>query len=109
MKSTIHWVSAPHALDAEVRLYDRLFTVSDPTGQKNHEFTDYLNQNSLEVLSNCKVESAIQKLQAFDRFQFERLGYFCIDPDSTKKKMVINRSVTLRDVWAKIQQQQQNK
>ena len=109
VKSTIHWVSALHALDAEVRLYDRLFTVSDPAGKKNHEFTEYLNPNSLEVLSNCKVESSIQKLQAFDRFQFERLGYFCIDPDSTKKKMVINRSVTLRDVWAKIQQQQQNK
>jgi glutaminyl-tRNA synthetase len=109
VKSTIHWVSADHAIDAEVRLYDRLFTVEDPTNQKNADYKEFINPNSLEILKKCKVESSIKKLKPHDRFQFERLGYFCIDNDSTKQNIVINRTVTLRDTWAKIQQKQQNK
>jgi glutaminyl-tRNA synthetase len=109
VKSTIHWVSASHAIDAEVRLYERLFTVADPTGEKDKDFKDFLNPNSLEILKACKVEPAIKNLKPLDRFQFERNGYFCIDKDSTKNKIVINRTVGLRDTWAKIQQKQQKK
>jgi glutaminyl-tRNA synthetase len=109
VKSTIHWVSAPNAIDAEVNLYDRLFTVENPAGQKDKDFKEFLNSKSLETLTNCKVEPAVQKLKPFDRFQFERLGYFCIDQNTTDKKLVINRTVSLRDTWAKIQKQQQNK
>jgi glutaminyl-tRNA synthetase len=108
VKSTIHWVSAKHAIDAEIRLYDRLFTVEDPTGQKAADFKDFLNSDSLKILKSCKVEPLIKNLKPLDRFQFERLGYFCIDKDSVKDKLVINRTVTLRDTWAKIQQQQKN-
>ena len=106
VKSTIHWVSAKHAQDAEVRLYDRLFTVEDPAGQKYKDYKDLINPNSLEVLKSCKVESTVKNLKPLDRFQFERLGYFCIDKDTTKDNLVINRTITLRDTWAKIQQQQ---
>ena len=109
VKSTIHWVSADHAIDAEVRLYDRLFTVEDPAGHKNTDFKEFLNPNSLEMLTSCKVEPALQNLKTFDRFQFERLGYFCIDPETTDKKLVINKTVGLRDTWAKLQQKQQLK
>ena len=107
MKSTIHWVSAAHAIDAEVRLYNRLFTVEDPLKQKEADFKDFLNPDSLEILSSCKVEPAVQNLKSLDRFQFERLGYFCIDSDTTKDTLVINRTVGLRDSWAKIQKKQQ--
>lgn len=107
VKSTIHWVSAAHAIDAEVHLYDRLFTVDNPAGQKDTDFKEFLNPDSLEVLKSCKVEPAVQKLKPFDRFQFERIGYFCIDPDATGEKLVINRTVGLRDTWAKIQKKQQ--
>ncbi|UCD13015.1 MAG: glutamine--tRNA ligase/YqeY domain fusion protein [Thermoplasmatales archaeon] len=107
VKSTIHWVSVEHAIDAEVRLYDRLFTVNDPAGQKNADFKEFLNPNSLEVLKSCKVEPALGNLKPFDRFQFERLGYFCVDPDITKENLVINKTVGLRDTWAKIRKQQQ--
>jgi len=106
VKATIHWVSAPHALDATVHLYDRLFTVEDPAGQKGSDFKDYLNSQSLESLLSCKVEPSLQTLESFERFQFERLGYFCIDPKTTKNKVIINRTVTLRDSWTKLQQQQ---
>lgn len=109
VKSTLHWVSAGHALDAEVRLYDKLFTVRDPAGQKEGDFKDYLNPNSLEVLTSCKVEPAVRNLKPFDRFQFERLGYFCVDPDTTSETLVLNRTVGLRDTWAKIQKQLENK
>jgi glutaminyl-tRNA synthetase len=103
VKSTIHWVSAPHAVDATVHLYERLFTVEDPVGQKDKDYKEFLNPHSLSVLHSCKVEPSIQGLKAFDRFQFERLGYFCIDPNTTKYDLVINRTVELRDSWAKIQ------
>jgi glutaminyl-tRNA synthetase len=107
VKSTLHWVSADHALDAEVQLFDKLFTVQDPTGQKDADFKDFLNPKSLEVLKSCKVEPALRNLKPFDRFQFERLGYFCVDPDTTTEKLVLNRTVNLKDTWAKIQKQQQ--
>jgi len=107
VKSTIHWVSAAHAIDAEVRLYDRLFTMEDPMGKKDTDFKEFLNPNSLEMLTSCKVEPALQNLKPFDRFQFERLGYFCIDPNTTEENLVINRTVGLRDTWAKIQKKQQ--
>jgi glutaminyl-tRNA synthetase len=107
VKSTIHWVSADHAVDAEVRLYDRLFTVINPAGQKDTDFKDFLNPNSLEILKSCKVESSLRNLKSLDRFQFERLGYFCIDPDTSDKTLIINRTVELRDTWAKIQKKQQ--
>jgi len=109
VKSTIHWVSEMHATDAEVRLYDRLFTVQDPTGEKGREFKEFLNPHSLERLSGCKVEPAVQHLKPFDRFQFERLGYFCIDPDTKSRTLIINRTVELRDSWAKQQKTSQQK
>jgi glutaminyl-tRNA synthetase len=105
VKSTIHWVSASNAIDAEVRLYDRLFTVEDPAGHKEADFKDFINPDSLEILNSCKVEPLIKKLKPLDRFQFERLGYYCIDPNTTKDKIIINRTVGLRDSWAKLQQQ----
>jgi len=103
VKSTLHWVSAAHAVDAEVRLYDKLFTVPDPLAQGG-DFRDHLNPRSLEVLTACKAEPALRGLKAFDRFQFERLGYFCVDPDTTPDHLVLNRTVTLRDTWAEVQQ-----
>jgi glutaminyl-tRNA synthetase len=107
VKSTLHWVSAAHALDAEVRLYNRLFTIDEPAAQKDADFKDFLNPNSLEVLNPCKVEPAVSDLNPLDRFQFERLGYFCVDPNTTSEHLVLNRTVELRDTWAKIQKQQQ--
>jgi len=107
VKSTIHWVSAPHAIDAEVRLYDRLFSVQDPLGQKDADIKGFINPNSMEVLNGCKVEPAVRSLKPFDRFQFERLGYFCVDPDTTENRLVLNRTTTLRDSWAKIQERRQ--
>jgi glutaminyl-tRNA synthetase len=109
VKSTLHWVSAKHALDAEVRLYDKLFTVEDPGGHKGQDFKEFLNPDSLEVLNACKVEPALKELKQLDRFQFERLGYFCVDPDTNNDNLVLNRTVGLRDTWAKIQKQQQQK
>ena len=107
VRSTVHWVSAAHAVDAEIRLYDRLFTVPDPLGQKDADFRDFINPSSLEVLTGCKVEPAVRGLKPFDRFQFERVGYFCVDPDTTEGRLVLNRTTTLRDPWAKIQERRQ--
>jgi len=103
VKSTLHWVSAIHALDAEVHLYDKLFTVENPTSQKEGDFKNYLNPDSLKILKSCKVEPAIHNLKAFDRFQFLRKGYFCIDPDTTDENLIINQTVGLRDTWSRIQ------
>jgi glutaminyl-tRNA synthetase len=100
VKSTIHWVSAARALSAEVRLYDRLFTVEDPSGEN---WMGFINPRSLEVLNNCKVEPSLAKVKPQDRFQFERMGYFCVDDDSRGINLVFNRTVTLRDTWAKIE------
>jgi len=97
VKSTIHWVSAAHAVDAEVRLYETLFKSETPT-----DLSD-LNPNSLEVLTGCKVEPALRHAKSLDRFQFERIGYFCADADSTPGKPVFNRTVALKDAWAKIE------
>ena len=100
--ATIHWVSAPHAIPAEVRLYDRLFRVPDALSEPG-EFTEYLNPKSLEVLKDCRLEPSLATAAPEQRFQFERLGYFCLDAgDATEKAPVFNRTVTLRDTWAKI-------
>ena len=100
VKGTIHWLSAAHAVDAEARLYDRLFTVEDPGGENWKEF---INPHSLELLPRCKIEPGLARASHQDRFQFERLGYFCVDDDSRPGAPVFNRAVTLRDTWAKIE------
>jgi len=105
VKSTLHWVSASHALDAEVRLYDKLFTVEDPLGH-DKDFKEFIDPGSLKVLKGCKVEPCLREMKALDRFQFERLGYFCVDPDTTADNLVLNRTVGLRDTWAKVRKQQ---
>ncbi len=103
VKGTLHWVSAAHALDAEVRLYDRLFTIPDPG---NHaDIIKVLNTNSLKVLTGCKLEPSLKRAKPGDHFQFERLGYFCVDPDSKRDHPVFNRTVPLRDKWSKIEKQ----
>ncbi len=117
VKSTLHWVCAPHALPAQVRLYDHLFTkenpedVDDPSRRglaaaEGADFTSNLNPNSLQVLDNCRVEPSLVDAEPLSRCQFERLGYFCVDPDSTPSRLIFNRTVTLRDTWAKIQKAQ---
>jgi glutaminyl-tRNA synthetase len=110
VKSTIHWVSAAHAIDAEVRLYDNLFRVEDPNQvPEGQDFTVNLNPNSLEVLKGAKVEPGLRGAAPGSRYQFERLGYFCVDADSSGGKLVFNRTVALRDTWAKIEKAQQGK
>ena len=104
VKSTIHWVSAAHAVDAEVRLYDTLFLHEDPNETpEGEDFTVNLNPQSLVVLTDSKLEPALGKAAPMERFQFERLGYFCVDPDTTPGKPVFNRTVALKDTWAKIE------
>jgi glutaminyl-tRNA synthetase len=103
VKATLHWVSAAHAVDAEVRLYDRLFTVDMP-GTGDSDFLAQLNPHALEVLRGCKLEPSLGAAAAGSRFQFERLGYFCVDPDSSAGRPVFNRTVTLKDAWARIQE-----
>jgi glutaminyl-tRNA synthetase len=98
VKGTLHWVSAAHAVDAEVRLYDRLFTVEAP-GTGDTDFLTQLNPGALEVLTGCKLEPSLAASASGDRFQFERTGYFCVDPDSTSGKQVFNRTVTLKDSY----------
>jgi glutaminyl-tRNA synthetase len=104
VKATLHWVSANHAVNAEVRLYDRLFTVEDPDGaaaKASAEFTQYLNPASLDVVKDCKVEPMLADAPAGSRFQFERLGYFVVDPDARPGAPVFNRTVSLKDSWSK--------
>jgi glutaminyl-tRNA synthetase len=101
VKGTLHWVSVEHAIDAEVRLYDRLFMDEDPDGHKEKSFLDFLNPDSLKVLEKCKLEPSLASAKADEKFQFQRLGYFCIDKDATEKKLIFNRTVPLRDSWAK--------
>lgn len=103
VKATIHWVSAAHALDAEARLYDVLFTQPNPEDVPEGDFTAVINPNSLEVLTGCKVEPSLASAKPGERFQFERLGYFCVDPDSSENRLVFNRTVTLKDEWARIE------
>ncbi len=108
VKATLHWVSAAHALEAEVRLYDHLFTVDDPAAVgEDHDFIEYFNPRSLEVIESAHVEPSVAGAAPGARFQFERQGYFCVDPDSTAEKLVFNRTVTLRDTWARMQQKTQ--
>jgi glutaminyl-tRNA synthetase len=96
-KATLHWVSAEHALPVEARLYDRLFNEERPGNETP------INPNSLEIVTSCKVEPSLASAKAGDRVQFERIGYFCVDPDSRPDALVFNRTVTLRDTWAKIE------
>jgi glutaminyl-tRNA synthetase len=103
VKSTIHWVSAAHALDAEVRIYDKLFTKEDPNQvEEGQEFTANLNPGSLEVIAQAKLEPSLANAPIEGRYQFERLGYFCVDPDSKPGRLVFNRTVALKDTWAKV-------
>ena len=110
VKATLQWVSAAHAVEAEVRLYDHLFINEDPEDvNEGEDFTANLNPNSLEVLKSCRLEPGLANAKPGERFQFERLGYFSVDPDSTTNKLVFNRTVTLRDTWAKIAKAQHQK
>ena len=104
VKSTMHWVSVEDSLDAEVRLYDKLFSVEDPLSQPE-DFKESVDPDSMKVLGNCKVEPALRELGAGSRFQFMRKGYFCMDPDSSEGDLIINRTVELRDTWARIRKQ----
>ena len=108
VKATLHWVSAAHALDAEVRLYDRLFLSENPEEDGREPFDD-LNPGSLEIVAGAKVEPSLAPAPAGSRFQFERQGYFCVDPDSSAQGLVFNRTVSLRDTWAKIEKGQKKK
>ncbi len=104
VKSTIHWVSAAHAIDAEVRIYDKLFTKEDPNQvEEGQEFTANLDPNSLEIIARAKLEPSLANAPVEGRYQFERLGYFCVDPDSKPGRLVFNRTVALKDTWAKVE------
>ncbi|HDD24255.1 MAG TPA: glutamine--tRNA ligase/YqeY domain fusion protein [Chloroflexi bacterium] len=110
VRGTLHWVSARHALPAEVRLYDHLFSKENPDDvPEGGDFTDYINPDSLQVLTDCRVEPGLAEARPGDRFQFERQGYFCVDPDSSDGRLVFNRTVSLRDTWAKIERRMQKK
>ena len=99
VKGIIHWVSAEHAVPIEVNIYDRLFTDENPLGHEGKDFTEFLNPNSLEVLKNGFAEPSIKEASIGDTFQFERLGYFCLDKNSKEGQLIFNRAVTLRDTW----------
>ncbi len=101
VKGTIHWISVPHSVDVEVRLYDRLFTVEDPANAKDKDFKELLNPDSLKIIKNCKVEEYLKDAKPGDSFQFQRNGYYNVDIDSTPDNLVFNRTVPLRDSWAK--------
>jgi glutaminyl-tRNA synthetase len=102
VKGTLHWVSAQHAIDAEVRLYDRLFDHEDPAGQKDEDYRKFINPDSLKILNGCKLEPSLKSAKPLDKFQFQRLGYFCVDYDSTENHLIFNRTVSLKDTWAKM-------
>lgn len=105
VKGTIHWVSSAHALKAEVRLYDRLFTHENPDGNKEIDFKEYINPDSLQVIT-AYVEPSLKTVQPEDKLQFQRMGYFTADKDSTADKLVFNKTVGLRDTWAKLEQKE---
>jgi glutaminyl-tRNA synthetase len=108
VKATLHWVSAAHAINAEVRLHEHLFVKDDPDEvQEGADFKDNINSNSLETLQSCFVEPSLAGASRGSFYQFERLGYFCVDPDSSPETLVFNRTVTLRDTWAKIEKKVQ--
>ena len=107
VKSTIHWVSAAHAVDAEVRIYENLFTKENPGDvEEGQDFTANLNPKSLEVVRSAKLEPSLANATIGSRYQFERLGYFCVDADSKPGKPVFNRTVALKDTWAKLEKKQ---
>src|SRR5205085_9553420 len=106
-KATLHWVSAAHAATAEVRLYDHLFSKPDPDEvDPGKDYRSNLNPNSLEIISNAQLEPSLKDAHPGQLFQFERMGYFCVDPDGSPGHAVFNRTVTLRDTWAKIEKKQ---
>jgi glutaminyl-tRNA synthetase len=108
VKGIIHWVSAAHAIPAEIRLYDHLFVKPDPDDvPPGQTYLANLNPNSLQVLDSCKLEPSLAGVQVGERFQFERQGYFCVDPDSKPGHLVFNRIVALKDTWAKIEKKQE--
>ena len=110
VKGTLHWVSADHALEAEVRVYDHLFVNADPNDvEEGSDFKANLNPNSLETLTSCRAEPSLRSAKPGNRYQFLRLGYFCVDPDSSNERFVFNRTVSLHDTWAKIEKAQQNR
>ncbi|MDD4424358.1 MAG: glutamine--tRNA ligase, partial [Mariniphaga sp.] len=102
VKATVHWVSAKHAVKSEVRLYDRLFNDEDPAGHPDIDFKEFLNPDSLKILPDCYLEPFVKDAKPLDHFQFERLGYFNLDYDSTPGKPIFNRTVPLRDSWVKM-------
>lgn len=104
VKGTIHWVSVPHSFEAEVRLYDRLFVAENPAEEKEKDFRELLNPHSLIVKKGCKIEMFLKDAQPFDSFQFQRIGYFNVDPDSTRDHLIFNRTVALKDSWRKMNQ-----
>ena len=107
---SIHWVSAQHALDAEVRIYENLFTKANLAQvEEGKDVLDYLNPNALEVIPHAKLEPSLAKATPGSRYQFERLGYFCSDPDSKPGALVFNRTVALKDSWAKVEKKQGGK
>jgi glutaminyl-tRNA synthetase len=105
VKGVIHWVSAEHAIPVDVHLYDRLFTHPTPTSSDGATYRDFMNPDSLRTLTRCVVESSLLDARPGDRFQFEREGYYCLDPQSSADRLVFNRTVTLRDSWSKVEQQ----
>jgi glutaminyl-tRNA synthetase len=110
VKSTIHWVSATHAVEAEVRIYENLFSNENPNAvEEGQDFTGNLNPTSLEVITDAKLEPSLAGAAVGGRYQFERLGYFCVDPDSKPGKLVFNRTVALKDTWAKVEKKQERK
>jgi glutaminyl-tRNA synthetase len=111
VKGTLHWVSAAHAVEAEVRLYEKLFTHETPNDvEEGKDFTDYINPGSIEILTACRIEPGLAAAPPGSRYQFLRLGYFCVDTKySTVQKPVFNRTVTLKDTWAKIDKAQKQK
>jgi glutaminyl-tRNA synthetase len=110
VKATIHWVSAAHAVDAEVRIYENLFRKEDPSdGEEGMDVLDNLNPNSLEVIADAKLEPSLANAAVGTRYQFERLGYFCVDPDAKPGKPVFNRTIALKDSWAKVEKKQRGK
>lgn len=102
VKGTLHWVSIKHALEAEVRIYDRLFTVESPDAHKDRDFMEFINPNSLQIVRGF-VEPALKSAKELEHFQFQRLGYFCVDKSSSPEKLVFNKTVGLRDTWGKSQ------
>ncbi|HET8735672.1 MAG TPA: glutamine--tRNA ligase, partial [Pricia sp.] len=102
VKGTLHWVSVKFAIEAEIRLYDRLFTDESPDSHKDKDFMDFINPDSLQIVTGY-LEPGLMQSQIGDRVQFQRLGYFCVDPDTSEEKLVFNRTVGLRDTWEKIQ------